>query len=77
MFDAHRGLVETPTSALIARADWLSETIETISRRLVEGWSDNEIVERVLGGEERAGIVSRGDYARVNLVRAIRRRVTS
>jgi glyoxylase-like metal-dependent hydrolase (beta-lactamase superfamily II) len=74
MFDAHRGLVGTPSSALIARADWLTELIDTISRRMADGWSDSEIVARVLGGEERAAIVSRGDYARVNLVRAVRRK---
>jgi glyoxylase-like metal-dependent hydrolase (beta-lactamase superfamily II) len=74
MFDAHRGLVGTPSSALVARADWLAETIDTITRRVADGWSDREILAKVLGGEERAAIVSRGDYARVNLVRAVRRR---
>jgi len=74
MFDAHRGLVKTPSAALIARADWLSETIGTITRRVADGWGDREIVARVLGGEERAAIVSRGDYARLNLVRAVRRK---
>jgi glyoxylase-like metal-dependent hydrolase (beta-lactamase superfamily II) len=76
MFDAHRGPVNNPVGALNAKADWLEETLETIARRIDEGWSDREIVARVLGGEERAAIVSRGDYARANLVRAVRRRIT-
>jgi glyoxylase-like metal-dependent hydrolase (beta-lactamase superfamily II) len=75
MFDAHRGFVKCPTVALHARADWLSSTIDTIGARVADGWSDPEIVKRVLGGEERAALISRGDYARANLVKAVRRRV--
>lgn len=74
MFDAHRGPVDSPGRALQARADWLEETIATITRRVADEWSDADIVKRVLGGEERAAIVSRGEYARANLVKAVRRR---
>jgi glyoxylase-like metal-dependent hydrolase (beta-lactamase superfamily II) len=75
MFDAHRGRVDRPVVALQAKAEWLTEIMEDIARRVREGSSDAEIVKRVLGGEERAAYVSRGEYARVNLVKAVRRRV--
>lgn len=75
MFDAHRGLVENPIAALNARAEWLGEMMETIAQRINQGWSNREIVARLLGGEERAAYVSLGDYSRENLVKAVRRRV--
>ena len=53
----------------------MTETMDEISRRILEGLSDAEILEHVLGGEERAAYVSRGEYARMNLVKAVRRRV--
>jgi glyoxylase-like metal-dependent hydrolase (beta-lactamase superfamily II) len=77
MFDAHRGLVDEPRTALNARAQWLTEILGEIERRLAEGWSDREIVRRVLGGEERASYVSHGDYSRRNLVKAVRRRAAA
>ena len=73
MFDAHRGLVERPVDAIEAKIQWLGETIGEIERRIDEGWTDRAIVTRVLGGEEMAALISRGDYARRNLVRAVRR----
>lgn len=76
MFDAHRGLVDNPVGSLNAKADWLSEMMDTIARRIADGWSDRQIVARLLGGEERAAYVSRGDYSRENLVKAVRRRGT-
>jgi endoribonuclease LACTB2 len=75
MFDAHRGLVEHPTAALTAKADWLGEMLETIARRVGEGWTDAQIVSRLLGGEDRVAVVSRGDYSRVNLVKAVKRKI--
>lgn len=75
MFDAHRGLVANPADALDARIDWLGATLMAIEARIAAGWSDREIVRRVLGGEERSGILSGGDYARRNLVRAVRARL--
>jgi glyoxylase-like metal-dependent hydrolase (beta-lactamase superfamily II) len=73
MFDAHRGLVERPVDAIEAKIQWLGKTIDEIERRIDEGWSDRAIVTGVLGGEEMAALISRGDYARRNLVRAVRR----
>jgi glyoxylase-like metal-dependent hydrolase (beta-lactamase superfamily II) len=75
MFDAHRGLVERPVAALTAKADWLGEMMETIAQRIKQGWSNPDIVARLLGGEERTAYVSRGDYSRENLVKAVRRHV--
>jgi hypothetical protein len=40
-----------------------------------EGWSDRDIVRRVLGGEESAAYVSGGEYSRRNFARAVRRHV--
>lgn len=73
MFDAHRGAVENPVAALLAKADWLEQTIGEISRRLGEGWSERQIVRHLLGGEAAAGYASGGEYARRNLVKAVRR----
>lgn len=76
MFDAHRGPVRDPVRALNAKADWLEETISVIGRRVREGWTDRAIVRAVLGGEERIGLISRGEYARANLVRNVRAGMT-
>lgn len=77
MFDAHRGLVATPADALRAKVDFLGSMMSDIERRVSDGWSDAAIVRQVLGGEHAAAFYSRGEYARVNLVRAVRRRVAS
>jgi len=77
MFDAHRGLVDHPVAAIDAKVRWLGDTLGEIERRVTEGWSDRAIVRRVLGGEEIAAVVSFGDYARRNLVRAVRRHISS
>ena len=75
MFDAHRGFIDDPVLAINAKIDWLGETMEKIAGRVRRGQSDRQIVREVLGGEELTGYVSRGDYSRRNLVRAVRRRV--
>lgn len=72
MFDAHRGLVHDPVRALNAKADWLEETIGVIEKRIEDGWSDRVILRVVLGGEEMAGFISRGEYARANFIRSVR-----
>jgi glyoxylase-like metal-dependent hydrolase (beta-lactamase superfamily II) len=77
MFDAHRGLVARPVEALDAKVAWLGDTLGEIERRVTDGWSDRAIVRRVLGGEEIAAVVSLGDYARRNLVRAVRRNMSA
>ena len=73
-FDAHRGAVAEPVAMLLAKADWIDATIHAIERRLAEGWSDHAVRREVLGREEMAGYVSRGDYSRTNFVRAVRAR---
>jgi len=75
MFDAHRGFIENAVAAIDAKIDWLSETMATIEQMVRTGGNDDEILRRVLGGEELAGYVSGGDYSRRNLVRAVRRHV--
>jgi hypothetical protein len=77
MFDAHRGFVERPVQAIQSKIDWLGETLETVERRIAAGASDRSIVRDVLGGEEVAAIVSFGDYSRRNLVKAVRRHLSS
>jgi len=77
MFDAHRGLVESPARAIRAKIDWMLETLHTVEDQVVAGRGDREIVRTVLGGEEMAAVVSRGDYARRNLVKAVRARLSS
>jgi endoribonuclease LACTB2 len=72
MFDAHRGPVDSPVGSLIAKAEWMANTIGEIERRIGEGWSDARIVKEVLGGEELASLISGGEYARANFVRAVR-----
>jgi glyoxylase-like metal-dependent hydrolase (beta-lactamase superfamily II) len=72
MFDAHRGPVARPRDAIAAKIQWLGDTLQTIERRIAAGWSDRAIVRQVLGGEETAALVSGGDYARRNLVKAVR-----
>jgi hypothetical protein len=75
MFDAHRGAVKEPVRALQAKIDWLASAVDEIEHRIQGGESDREIVRGVLGGEETAAIISRGEYSRRNLVRAVRRRL--
>jgi glyoxylase-like metal-dependent hydrolase (beta-lactamase superfamily II) len=75
MFDAHRGAVLDPVEAIRAKIDWLGSTLTEIEQRVEQGWSDREIVRRVLGGEEAAALISRGSYSRRNLVQAARRRL--
>ncbi|MEO9036764.1 MAG: MBL fold metallo-hydrolase [Gemmatimonadaceae bacterium] len=74
MFDAHRGLVETPVRALEAKAEWLTNTLGEVERRVDEGWSDSAIVDGLLGGKGRADYASRFEYSRRNFVRAVRGR---
>lgn len=73
MFDAHRGLVPRPVEALLAKAQWLDDTIGEIERRIDAGWNDRAIVQDVLGREQLTSVVSRGKMSKENLVRAVRR----
>jgi ribonuclease/clavin/mitogillin len=72
MFDAHRGLVANPTSALQAKARWLEDIIGRIDEKIAAGWSDRAIARELLGREEYTHYVSRGEMSRINLVRAVR-----
>ena len=71
MFDAHRGLVDSPLVALRAKRAWLQDTVGAVERRLDEGASESAILREVLGGEERTALVSQGEYSRRNLVRTV------
>ncbi len=71
-FDAHRGPVRNPVSALGAKADWLEETIAAIEQRIGQGWSDRAIAREILGREDLAYYVSRGGMSRVTFVAQVR-----
>jgi endoribonuclease LACTB2 len=73
MFDAHRGLVGDPRGAIAARITFLEDTIGEIERALATGRSERQVVREVLGGEEFSALVSLGEYARRNFVRAVQR----
>lgn len=76
MFDAHRGDVRDPVTALGAKISYLEETISAIEAKIVSGWSDRAILRAVLGGDEPVAIASRGEYSRMNFVKAVRRGVS-
>lgn len=72
LYCAHRGAVPTPTAALWAKAEWMAATIGRVEAGIAAGRSDRAICAEVLGGESATGFVTRGEYARVNFVRAVR-----
>jgi ribonuclease/clavin/mitogillin len=72
MFDAHRGVVAEPARALVAKADWLEETVARIEAKLDEDWSDAAIRRYVLGRESAVGLLSAGEYSKRTFVRAVR-----
>ena len=71
-FDAHRGLVPTPAAALRLKADWLEALIASIDDRIARGWEDSAIRRELLGREPFTAWVSRGEYAKENLVATVR-----
>ena len=73
MFDAHRGPVRDPVAALDAKISYLEETIAAIEVKIDAGWSDSAILRAILEGDEPVAIASRGEYSRMNFVRAVRR----
>lgn len=73
MFDAHRGEVREPVDAIAAKIGWMEDTLGTIESRLDAGWSDRAILDAVLGGDEPVALLSFGEYARMNFVKAARR----
>jgi glyoxylase-like metal-dependent hydrolase (beta-lactamase superfamily II) len=71
MFDAHRGAVPNPAESLLAKADWLDETIARIDRLLDAGRPLASITREVLGPEDFVAYFSLGDLSRANFVRAV------
>ena len=71
LLDAHRGEIADPVGSLLAKADWLDETIARIERRAVEGWSERAIIRDVLGPEPAEYWFSVGDLSKANFVKAI------
>ncbi|HKN67770.1 MAG TPA: MBL fold metallo-hydrolase [Gemmatimonadaceae bacterium] len=74
MFDAHRGEVRDPVIALGSKISYLEETIGAIEAKIAAGWSDSAILRDVLGGDEPVAIASRGEYSRMNFVKAVRQK---
>lgn len=72
VFDAHRGLLPNPVSLLNSKADWIERTVAEIEALARKGMNDISIRDRVLGHEDTLGVVSFGDYSRLNFVRSVR-----
>jgi glyoxylase-like metal-dependent hydrolase (beta-lactamase superfamily II) len=70
-FDAHRGPVERPVEALLAKAQWIDDVIGAIERLADDGCSVRAIERAVLGSGDLTGWISRGDYSRRNLVASV------
>jgi glyoxylase-like metal-dependent hydrolase (beta-lactamase superfamily II) len=73
MLDSHRGVIERPAEMLLAKADWLEETIGRIDHLHAAGRTESEILTLVMGGEAAISYVSAGDLSRRNFVRAVTR----
>lgn len=72
VFDAHRGPLPNPVSLLNSKADWIERTVGEIEALVRKGMDDIRIRDRVLGREDTLGVVSMGDYSRLNFVRSVR-----
>ena len=72
LFDSHRGLVTSPVSQLLAKADWLDETIAAIDREIAAGRPDRLISDAVLGREDFTYYATQGSIGRINFVRSVR-----
>ena len=73
LFDAHRGPVADPVTALQSKAAWLDDTVGEVDRLLDAGWPTARIRDAVLGAETAVGYLSFGEYSRAAFVRAVRR----
>ncbi len=71
VFDGHRGLVPTPLELLRAKADWTEATIDAVVAAARNGTPAGRIARDVLGARDMNDFISRGEYSRLNLVRAI------
>jgi len=72
LFDAHRGLVDSPVSSLEAKADWMEETIAAIDARIARGDDDAAIARAVLGDDGFGRAFTAGDYTMENFVACVR-----
>lgn len=70
-FDAHRGPLERPVELLLAKAQWIADVVGGIERRAAEGWDARAIEADVLGRGDFTGLISRGDYAKRNVVESV------
>ena len=70
LLDAHRGPLVNPTGLLLAKVQWLEETIGQIKALHDEGAGEREITHRILGAELFVGLVSFGEYSKRSFVRA-------
>ena len=70
-FDAHRGPLERPVELLLAKAQWIEEVVGGIERRAAQGWDARAIEADVLGRGDFTGLISRGDYAKRNIVESV------
>lgn len=73
VFDAHRGVLPDPVASLLAKAKWIEETVAEIEALASRGWDLRRIRNRVLGREDSLGLVSFGEYSRLNFVRNVLR----
>lgn len=71
VFDAHRGIVPSPAEVLRAKADWTEEIIDAVVTAARNGTPTERIASDVLGAKDMNDVISRGEYSRLNLVRAI------
>lgn len=71
VFDGHRGLLADPVGELNAKADWIEGTIAHIESLARQGFSARAIRSQVLGPEDATGLLSFGQYSRINFVRSV------
>lgn len=70
-FDGHRGPIEQPVELLLAKAQWISDVVGAIEHHSGKGWDARTIEAEVLGARDLTGILSRGDYAKRNIVESV------
>ncbi len=71
VFDSHRGSLRDPVATLTSKADWLEATIASIHTADRAGQPASVIVRELLGGEDRAALVSFGQVSKRNFVQAV------
>lgn len=71
VFDGHRGALDDPVNTLLAKAEWIEETVDRIESLARAGWAPQRIRREVLGPEDLTGWTSFGDYSRINFVRIV------